>query len=393
MAALAAIDANAVWARQVQTVSDELLGSSNGQIRQAYFMRRSPVLAGQVIEVRELKGARAEVELPILQRELVRQGLSEADLRTVTDRATGKVSEVWVRWQERPHLLFSGPEDRHCVIERSQGQVRFGDGRRGRIPATGVNNILARHYQAGGGVAGNVSAGAVKQMMSGVLAQGVSNPRPAGGGAEAETLPSVHRRGPQSIRHRKQAITTSDYEWLAREASPAVAVARALPVTHPDGRPMPGWVRLVILPQSSEARPLPSFELRQQVLAYLRLRCPASMGGQISIAGPDYLSVGVEAAIAPRSAAQAGPVLVAARQALLAFLHPLTGGPEGDGWPFGRDVFLSDVAAVLEAVPGVDYVPELHLLLEGTPQGEGVDVPPNRIVAAGDLRLSLVGAE
>ena len=71
---LAGIDANAVWARQVQSVNDELLGSSNGQIRQAYFMRRSPVLAGQVIEVRELEGARAEVELPILKRELLRLG-------------------------------------------------------------------------------------------------------------------------------------------------------------------------------------------------------------------------------------------------------------------------------------------------------------------------------
>jgi hypothetical protein len=393
MPRLAGIDANAVWARQVQTVSDELLGSSNGQIRQAYFMRRSPVLAGQVIEVRELEGARAEVELPILQRELLRQGLSAADLRTVKDRATGKVREVWVRWQERPHLLFSAPEDRHYVIERSQGQVRFGDGQRGRIPTTGVNNILARSYRAGGGVAGNVPAGAVNQLLSGVLAQGVSNPRPAGGGAEAETQAAVQRRGPQSLRHRKQALTLSDYEWLAREASPAVAVARALPVTHPDGRPMPGWVRLVILPQSAEARPLPSFELRQQVLAFLKQRIPASMGGQISIAGPDYLSVGVEAVIAPRSAGQAGVVLAAARQALLAFLHPLSGGPEGEGWPFGRDVFLSDVAAVLEAVPGVDYVQSLHLLLEGTPQGERVDVPPSRIVAAGDLRLSLVGRE
>lgn len=390
---VASIDANAVWARQVQTVNDELLGSSNGQVRQTYFLRRSPVLSGQALEVRELEGARAEVELPILKRELLCQGLSEADLRPVKDKVTGKVREVWVRWQERPHLLFSGPEDRHYVIERSQGQVRFGDGRRGKIPTTGVNNILARSYRAGGGVAGNVPASAVNQLLSGVLAQAVTNPRTAGGGAEAETLSAAHGRGPQSVRNRKQAITLSDYEWLAREASPAVAVARAQAATHPDGRPMPGWVRLVILPQSGESLPQPSFELRQQVQAYLTRRTPAAMGGQITIAGPEYLAVGVEAVIAPRGAGQGGPVLAAARQALQAFLHPLTGGPEGDGWPFGRDVFLSDVAAVLEAVPGVDYVTTLLLLLNGTPQGERVNVPPDRIVAAGDLRLSLVGRE
>ncbi len=390
---VASIDANAVWARQVQTVNDELLGSSNGQMRQAYFVRRSPVLAGQTIEVRELEGARAEVELPILKRELLRLGLSETDLRPVKDKVTGKVREVWVRWQERPHLLFSGPEDRHYVIERSQGQVRFGDGRHGKIPTSGVNNLLARSYRAGGGVAGNVASGAVNQLLSGVLAQGVTNPRAAGGGAEAETLAAVQNRGPQSVRHRKQAIALSDYEWLAREASPSVAVARAQATTHPDGRPMPGWVRLVILPQSSEPRPQPSFELRQQVLAYITRRTPAAMAGQLTIAGPDYLAVGVEAVIAPRNSGQGGPALAAARQALMTFLHPLTGGPEGDGWPFGRDVYLSDVAAVLEAVPGVDYVSTLLLLLNGTPQGEQVNAPPDRIVAAGDLRLSLVGRE
>ena len=264
----------------------------------------------------------------------------------------------------------------------------------GSIPATGVNNILARSYKAGGGVAGNVPTGAANQMLSGVLAQGVSNPRPAGGGAEGETLPAVQHRGPQSLRHRKQAITLIDYEWLAREASPAVAVARAAS-DYPSG-----WATDARLGTSggpaavsrSRARCPPS-SCASRCCLISACATPASMGGQISIASPDYLSVGVQAIIAPISAGKGGPVLAAARQALLAFLHPLTGGPEGDGWPFGRDVYLSDVAAILEAVPGVDYVTSLILLLEGTPQGERVEVPPSRIVAAGDLRLSLVGRE
>src|SRR5206468_4271347 len=58
--------------------------------------------------------------------------------------------------------------------------------------------------------------------------------------------------------------------------------------------------------------------------------------------------------------------LEAARQALAAAFHPLTGGPEQSGWPFGRAVYVSEVYAVLEQVPLVDYVEEVQL---ATPAG------------------------
>ena len=56
----------------------------------------------------------------------------------------------------------------------------------------------------------------------------------------------------------------------------------------------------------------------------------------------------------------------------------------------GRDVFLSDVASVLERVEGVDFVKELTLLLDGNPQRERVAIPDDRIVVAGRLKLKLL---
>ncbi|HEX2094585.1 MAG TPA: hypothetical protein VHG28_19425, partial [Longimicrobiaceae bacterium] len=46
---------------------------------------------------------------------------------------------------------------------------------------------------------------------------------------------------------------------------------------------------------------------------------------------------------------------------LAAFLHPLTGGPRGTGWPLGRRPHRSDLYAVVEAVPGVDHVRRLEV--------------------------------
>jgi hypothetical protein len=149
---------NAAWARQVQTLNDQVLGSGTGQPGEAFFFSQVPVLPGERIEVRELHGPRAQVELPILREALLARGFLEDDIRAVTDPRTGRVCEVWVRWQERDHLFFSGPEDRHYVIDRARGRLIFGDATNGMIPPSGPNNIRASRYQAGGGVAGNVPA-------------------------------------------------------------------------------------------------------------------------------------------------------------------------------------------------------------------------------------------
>jgi hypothetical protein len=389
------IHLNATWAVQVQTINDEVLGSGTGQPQQSFFCTQTPVLPGEHIEVRELEGARAAVEWPILQEELRARGLTEDSVRLVFEPRTGNVSEVWIRWQPRPHFFFSGPDDRHYVVERARGRVMFGDSQHGRMPPVGANTIRARRYQAGGGLAGNVPAKTITQLLGTVpFVQSVHNPRAADGGADGETPEAVRTRGPQTLRHRGRALAARDYEALAREASPGIAAARALPATAPNGRPAPGWVTVIIVPQSQDPRPQPSFELRRQVHAYLTARAPATLAPErVAIIGPTYLPIGVEAVVTPRDLGEAGVVEERVLVALAGFLHPLTGGPEGHGWPLGRDVYLSDVAAILEAVDGVDYVKELRLLQHDVPQGEQVIVPPDRMVVAGALRIEMQATE
>jgi hypothetical protein len=384
---------NTAWASNVQTRRDEVLGTSDGNPAQSVSFTYTPVLPGERIEVLELAGPRAEVDLADLRDDVLAHGGSEDDVRPVADRVTGKITEVWVRWTAQPNLFFSGPTDRHYTIERTRGLVVFGDDRHARIPPSLTDGIRVSEYRCGGGRVGNVAAGAISQLLSGIPAGSVSNIRAAEGGADGEKPAAVLSRGPASVAARSQALTVADYEVLAREASPAVAFARALAATDPTGRPRPGFVRLVVVPDSPDPRPTPPFGLRRQVENYIRRRCPASMTGHLSVAGPDYHPVGVLAEIVPVDVDDAGPVIDAVVEAAGQFLHPITGGPEGTGWAFGRDVYLSDVANVIGGVAGVDYVRTLELLFDRTPRGQVVQVPPERIVAAGDITIRLAGGE
>ena len=386
---------NAVSVAQVRTLTGEVLGSGNAQPSQTVFFREAPVLPGEVIEVRELEGGRASVEFPILRDELLGRGFPENALRTVSDPRTGKITEVWVRWQSKPNLFFSSPEDRHYVIERARGRVIFGDGTDGSMPTVGTNNIQASWFQTTDGTAGNVPQETItKQMAGATSAASVRNPVAANAGVDGESIPEVRWRGPQTVRHQGTSLAARDYEALAREASPGIAQVKALPATAANLRPAPGWVTLIVVPKSAEPEPLPSRMLRKEIHDYLILRAPATVAcSHLSVIGPKYLAVGVQATVKPRAPEEAGDVKSRVIAALNAFLHPVTGGPDGGGWSFGRDVFMSDVAAILASVSGIDSVEDLELVTRDVPVGERVSVPADRVVSVGPLRIEMkIGA-
>ncbi len=203
---------NATWAVQHQTVVDDPIGASTGLPDQAMAFRQAPVLAGEQIDVRELAGPRANVEWRIVARELyaaLHDAISEIEARLGREGADPKVeygrlrlqrdrnkqvTEVWVRWELRDTLARSRPNDRHYLLERTRGGLRFGDGTEGKVPPAGAA-IVARRYQTGGGSVGNVPAGAIAQLQGAVAGvQSVQNPVAAEGGADAETLDALRVR-------------------------------------------------------------------------------------------------------------------------------------------------------------------------------------------------------
>jgi Baseplate J-like protein len=355
---LEAIFINTVPALQALTISNEILGSGNSLPGQTFRLTQSPVLANPEIFVvePELPGAAEQDEM---KRE---QGSNPIQQRP---NAASNKREFWIRWREVPDFNGSYPQSRHYTLDHRTGEVAFGNGILGLVPPLGTDNIVAT-YRFGGGSAGNVAKGAVVQLRSPVPGvASVINPRDAEGGAGLESAEIARQRGPQTLRHRGRAVSRSDFEWLAREAA-GTRLARVvcLPNTNRAFRSEPGWVTLVIVPQGTERKLVPSVELIQQVENSFRDRCFAGLSAldRVHVTGPDYIEVAVAVDAVVRDIRQASQVKRQIAKALDQFLHPLTGGPTGQGWKLGRNVFASEIASVVHTVSEVDYLKSLQLI-------------------------------
>jgi predicted phage baseplate assembly protein len=341
-----AIHVNTTWAVQAETVNDEILGSSDGTATKSFSLSRAPVIFENVWVQEPFKPENEPSENV-----------------TVTD--TG---EVWVRWHAVEDFFGSDGQSRHYTIDSASGQITFGNGVKGMLPPIGGR--IKATYQIGGGTKGNIAAGEVKNLITSIASiDKVVNPDSAQGGADTESLERILQRGPKRIQHRQRAVAKEDYEWLAKEASGAVARAKCIPNFSDAGEEKPGCVSVIIVSEGKEDRPEASPELVRVVEKYLRSRSPASLSN-FTVAGPTYVGISVKAELYVASMDSASGVKFKAMERLAAFLHPLYGGYDGKGWGFGEMPCNSDILALLQKIPEVDHVEELNVTMRDEKTGE-----------------------
>ena len=394
---LDAIFINTVPAVQALTITNEILGSGNGLPGQSFRLTQRPVLAKPEVFVIEPERPSA-AEQNELEREQGSDAIEER-LNPVTNQL-----EMWIRWREVPDFNGSYPQSRHYTLDHGTGELAFGNGILGLVPPFGINNIVA-NYRVSAGSAGNVAKGTVVQLRSPVPGvASVTNRLDAEGGADLETAEIARQRGPQTLRHRGRAVSRTDFEWLAREAA-GTRVARVvcLPNINRAFRREPGWVTLVIIPQGTDQKLVPTVDLIQQVENSFRDRSFAGLGAlnRVHVTGPDYIEVTVAVEAVIRDLRQAAQAKREIATALDRFLHPLTGGPTEEGWKLGRDVFASEIASVVHTVPGVDYLNSLQLIPSQaqhridftSPCVCPFDLPENTLIVSRDGRKSALLGE
>ena len=278
----------------------------------------------------------------------------------------------WQEWTQVTSWSDSGPADAHFGVDATAGEVRLGPAVReadgslrsyGAIPAKG-SMLRMRAYRTGGGARGNVARGTLRVLKSSIpYVATVENRVAAAGGVDGEDIENAKTRGPIVLRTRGRAVTTEDYEQIAREAAPEVARVRCVPATDESSA---GAVRVLIVPAVGDAtgrlgfeKLLPADETLQVIRD--RLESCRTIGARLIVEPPEYQGVTVAAKIKARRSSEHERLQHAALDALYAYFHPVSGGPAGTGWPFGRPVHIGEVYAVLQSLHGVELVEDARL--------------------------------
>jgi predicted phage baseplate assembly protein len=241
------------------------------------------------------------------------------------------------RWLRRTTLFYSLSDDPHFVthVDEDDGAaVVLGDGRFGQIPPAGAT--IRASYLIGGGIAGNVAENTITVVRSGVNVEvTVTNPSPASGGADRESLEHARLHAPAVFRSLQRAVTREDIAALA-ETFPGVARAVAVPAAW-------NYVDVFVVAEGGlnltdvmRAELLRFFETRRMVSTIVTIREPVFVSVHLEV------HVGVEPTFFAVDVARR---VQDALEALLAI----------DRLDFGLTFHLSKVFEAAEAVEGVAF--------------------------------------
>ncbi len=362
---LASILTNTVQATQAVTISNEVLGGSDGTPNQTFTTANNPI---------------CQLPTPVTITNSDGTIVTVTSLQLEVDEGQG-----FITWKQVEDFFASGANDAHYVLDATTGTVTFGNGVHGRIPGVNLtsptDNIVAGSYRYGGGSQGNVPAKSITQIQTYVPSiNSVTNYAPAQGGTEEESVEDAKLRAPLALQSNNRAVTNSDFVYLAMQAPGAnVARANALPLYHPDF-PMgqvPGVVTVVVVPNSNAPNPTPNQTTLQAVCQYLDAH--RLLTTEVYVMGPTYRVIQVLANLVVQPGFDLATVQNAAVAALNNFFSPLIGGPSGSGWPFGGEIYYSDVYRILLGINGVQRVvsDQLVLVLDNQRQQLCQDVPIN----------------
>lgn len=321
-----------------QQVKDEYLGRSDGSAGQRFQLQTIPVLQRRPDE-------------------------------TLLVKVEGEPAQ---NWKEVSDFAETSSGDPCFTLDSVTGELRFGPAVRqpdgtmklyGAIPPRGANLVFT-FYRYGGGERGNVLAGFLNTLKTSIpYVAKVSNRQSASGGLDAETLEDAMLRAPALLRSRERAVSEADYEFLAMQAFPeSIGRVKCLqPRAVEGGKVIPGQVYMLVVPRVPHPEgylPAEQLELNKDIITALKAYLDERrlLTTRLDVRSPAYQWITVKVKLRATPGSDVEKLKAEVLRRLYRFINPLTGGPEGKGWPFDRPLYVSDVYQCLQGTPDIQFI-------------------------------------
>jgi predicted phage baseplate assembly protein len=288
-------------------------------------------------------------------------------------------------WTEVVDFDNSSPDDYHFVVDYEKSALQFGDGEYGYIPPEGEKIVVS--YRFGGGIRGNVLTCSIDHFESTPPENiKVQNYLKGSGGTEPETVDQALDRARRQRKIPTRCISETDIQFLVNKV-PGIRVDRTKVLFgyHPvyNTIKMPGAITVVVVPynRDTNALPIPSKGFINKIKSFLnnfRLIC-----SDITIVAPIYITISVSAQLRIKPKKNQNIIQDIAIQKIDNYLNPILGGPDGEGWPFGRDVYKNDLVALLQKIDGVSGVNNVQIRGANKIPLDKISVPIIGLTASG----------
>jgi len=283
------------------------------------------------------------------------------------DAQSIRVEVAGVVWEVVDSFVNSQASDRHYIVdlEPSTGKtfVQFGDGFFGAAPPFSSVDNGSISYLSSLGLTGNVGAATLTTLIDTLydtnddpVSVSVTNEDPATGGDEAETIDHARVQAPAELSALYRAMTKYDFMALAN-GYPGVAKSSCWGEAEvdPPNYNLFNWVLTVIAPNGVTRDALildvdsgqPSEPLIEAVRNFLYSRC--TLTTRIKVSGPVYRPVVLGVTVYRAKEASEVAVKRAAEDAVTDFFA-------FENVEFGREIRLSNLIELLDALDGVEYV-------------------------------------
>jgi hypothetical protein len=386
---------NAVSITQRAHLTNELLPDGTGAPDQTVVLSRKPVIPKSVRltvsppagpteewkEIDDLLSAGSEVQVPDL-----RQPPGAAPLTPL------------------PAEVF--------IVDAESGQIKFGDGLRGKRPPAAAK--LRASYDYGVGAAGNVAAGSINSSPALPAGIKVTNPVRTWGGTEAEKVGEGEKQIARYLQHRDRLVSAADFETITLR-TPGVDIGRVevLPAFNPELVPneagdAPGAVTLMLIPRNDPKQPdapVADAIFLNTICRYLDPRRLVTT--ELYLRGPVYKPIWISVGINTVAGVSTPEVREAVKRALFEFLAPVpsssglsdsltslttpTYASTQKGWPLSKAVTARELLAVASRVSGVLLVNDVFVAEDTKPASD--QIPMNGLELPRVMGISVAVGE
>lgn len=310
----------------------------------------------------------------------------------------GNIIEFFVKWKEVNSFMGSKPGDRHYVLDRMEHKIFFGDGVHVNIPRVTSGTAIRVVARSCNGAEANVEAGAIEESFGTInYIGGLTNPFPAFGGGNTETIDNALSRAAGILGNRRRLVTLRDYENEVLTFSDNIDKVRIVIGESVNGETDDGMISLVILMKDfglgthSFDRLLP--ELKKHLDECTEMTAGTS---QIEIVEPIAVSLSVDIWLDEMDTENEYEIHEKLVNALNDYLSPVSDGLHS-GWEIGMVPSRTQIMMKLNSLKTGAFIRRLVITgsysdTEGTHECDLEELPRNKffVVRSGEHKAHIL---